>query len=225
MPRPEPVPGPVVLPALRQLLPTPDAGLSDDEPPDASLPQTRHPHCAPDTQCQGPVAAGCLPHQPLRAGRVGGTHPRKGSRGFTPQQVLGLWCLLSPSLTSQEGRVWAPRRQSCPPTSVSWISWHWAGTWAIASCPWHWSPLIPPVGPQRGRPFSPAVGSKHFLGIWDWDWWPCAPCLFTFAAVGSSWLRASHLWPLGSTALDRVSRTHSCTIPRSGPRLRAGYLV
>lgn len=101
-----------------------------------------------------------------------------------------------------------------------------AGTWATASA--H-GPPFPHVCTPAWPTFNLALGPKAsytslgVFGIGMSVWLPSPfHLLLLLAAAGSG---ASHFWSLGSTALDKGSRTHSCTHPQlGGPRLRAGYL-
>lgn len=146
------------------------------------------------------MAAGCLPHQPLRAGRVGARTHEKGSETH-PSASTRTVVPAFPHTTSPHRRAGSgPHGGKAAHPLMSWI------TWAIASAHGTGPPLIPPVGPPAWPTFSPAVGSKALplasLGLGLSGLAPVSSPSLLLAAPGSG---ASHLWPLGSTALDRGS--------------------
>ena len=113
-------------------------------------------------------------------------------------------------LTSQEeGKTWAPWGQNfLPSLSCFGLAGTGAGTWATASAHGTGPPLLPHVCTPAWPTFSLAVGSKASstpLGISVTGmsaWLLSLHLLLLLAAAGSG---ASHLWTLGSMALDKGS--------------------
>lgn len=152
------------------------------------------------------MATGCFPYQPLRAGRVGACTHEKGSE--TPLSEYSDYSACFPHTTSPHRRARSgPHEGKATYPLMSWVSWHWGGYLGyIASAHGTGPPLVPPVGPPAWPTFSLAVGSKAFslapLGLGLSGLAPVSSPSLLLAAAGSG---ASHLWPLGSTALDRGS--------------------
>lgn len=160
------------------------------------------------------MAAGCLPHQPLRAGRVGARTHEKGSETHPSAST---WTVVPafPHTTSPHRRAGSgPHGGKAAHPLMSWISWHWGGYLGYSLCPWHWSSTYPTCGTSSVADLQSGSGVQSTsLGISGTGIeWP-GSCLFTFAAVGSSWLRGiPPLAPGFHCPRQGLSRTHSCTI-------------
>lgn len=122
--------------------------------------------------------------------------------------------------TSREGKAWALRRLNCLSSlSCLGLAGTGAGTWTTASAHGTGPPLLPHVCTSAWPTFSLAVGSKAscpplgISGIGMSAWLLSLHLLLLLAAAGSG---ASHLWSLGSTALDKGFGTHSCTHGQEG---------
>lgn len=160
------------------------------------------------------MAAGCLPHQPLRAGRVGACTHEKGSETH-PSASTRTVVPAFPHTTSPHRRAGSgPYGGKAAHPLMSWISWHWGGYLGYSLCPWHWSSTCPTCGTSSVANLQSGSGVQSTsLGISGTGIeWP-GSCLFTFAAVGSSWLRGiPPLAPGFHCPRQGLSRTHSCTI-------------
>lgn len=191
----EPMPGPVIFPALRQLLPT---------------------QCWPIwwcwASCCQPAPGSATPYWLQdafdiclwRAGVGGWEGICKRLRNSPLQQVLRLWCCFAPyPLTSWEDTARMPQRQNSHNLSLLfWVSWHWGRHLGYSFCPWHQTSTaarcITPAWPA----FNLTVWPKNLdspLHLRDWDEYLAPTSFSPFAAIGSCWHAGiSHLF-LGST--------------------------
>lgn len=84
-----------------------------------ACPQTRHPSLCPRHTMSGTSGCRMPSTSASESWEGGGMHPRKRLRNSPLSKYSDCGACFPPyHLTSQEGRVWAPRRQSCPPSHV-----------------------------------------------------------------------------------------------------------